>query len=135
MTCAHFSRVVWHRTGVEADHAKCVFVPWESVGSRLLTSVSYRTNVNMKSCNYCDGNCHMFMIHSFNTVKHNYLIKILVTGSPILHSFRQHVSVFKRPSSGLQRAENVTCKGFLWYAMGSHCVPKKSFARHIFSSL
>ena len=33
MNCTHFSRIVWHRTGVEADHVKWVFVPWESVGS------------------------------------------------------------------------------------------------------
>jgi len=42
------------------------------------------------------------MIYSLNTVKHNCLIKILVTGSLILHAFRQHVSVVERQSSGLQ---------------------------------
>jgi len=31
----------------------------------------------------------------------------------MLHTFRQHVSVVKWPSSGLQRAENAMCKGFL----------------------
>jgi hypothetical protein len=51
-------------------------------------------------------------IYLFNTVKHNCLTKILITGSLILYSFRQHVSVVKRPSSGLQRTKNATCETF-----------------------
>jgi hypothetical protein len=38
-------------------------------------------------------------IYSLNTVNHNCLIKILVTGSLTLHSFGQHVSVAKQSSS------------------------------------
>jgi len=49
-------------------------------------------------------------IYPLNTVKHNCLVKILVTGSLILYSFRQHVSVVKRPSSGLQWNKNAMCE-------------------------
>jgi len=50
------------------------------------------------------------------------LLKNLITGSLYIGSLRQNVSVVTRPSSSLQRAEYTTCKGFLWHAMGSHCV-------------
>ena len=51
-------------------------------------------------------------IYSLNTIKHNCLIKILVTGSLILYSFRKHVSVIEQPSSGLQWTKNATCETF-----------------------
>jgi hypothetical protein len=63
-----------------------------------------------------------YVVYSLNTIKYNCLIKILVTGSLVLYSFRQYVSVDKRPSSDLQRTKNATCD-VSHVAFLVHCTP------------